>query len=49
MILFYKEKFYTQISVDKEFYVLPIFLNKIMYLYFSNNYFYEKWNEIDNE
>ncbi len=42
--LFYKKNIsYSDIS-DKEFYILPILINKNDIFIFSNNYYYENWN-----
>ena len=47
--LFYnKEILYSDI-VDKDFYVLPIFLKQNEIYIFSNNYFYKNWNEFDKD
>ena len=47
--LFYrKEISYSDID-DKEFYILPIFLNRNDIYVFSKNFFYENWNNIEEE
>ncbi len=47
--LFFKRSiFYSDIS-DKEFYILPIFINKDEINIFSSNFFYENWNSINND
>ena len=44
--LFYENNIsYSDIS-DKEFFILPILINKNEIFIFSNNYFYEKWNSM---
>ena len=45
--LFYESKIlYSDIN-DKEFFILPILLKGNEIFIFSNNYFYENWNKID--
>ena len=47
--LFFKKGIsYSDID-DKEFYVLPVLLNENEIFIFSNNYFYENWNNIGND
>ena len=46
--LFYNRGILYSNVIDKDFYVLPIFLKQDEIYIFSNNYFYENWNEIDN-
>ena len=44
-LFFKKEILYSDIS-DKEFFILPIFINENEVFIFSNNYFYDNWNKI---
>ena len=47
--LFYRKGIsYSEIS-DKELYILPILIKDDEIFVFNNNYFYEKWNEVDKE
>ena len=47
--LFYKKGIsYSEIS-DKELYILPILIKDDEIFVFNNNYFYEKWNEVNRE
>ena len=47
--LFYeKEISYSDIN-DKEFYILPILIENNEIFIFSNNYFYENWNQDSND
>ena len=47
--LFYeKEVSYSDIN-DKEFYILPILMKDNEIFVFSNNYFYENWNQENND
>ena len=46
--LFYNRGILYSDIIDKDFYVLPIFLNQNEIYIFSNNYFYENWNVLDN-
>ena len=46
--LFYKKKISYLDITNKEFYILPILLNKNEIFVFSNNYYYENWNKNDN-
>ena len=47
--LFYKKNIlYSDIS-DKEFFILPIFLDKNNVFVFSNNFFYKNWNTIETD
>ena len=43
--LFYKKGISYSDIADKEFFILPIFLNENKIFIFSNNYFYENWNK----
>ena len=45
--LFFKRGISYSDIEDKEFYILPIFSNKNEIFIFSNNFFYENWNEIN--
>ena len=45
--LFYKRGISYSDITDKEFYILPIRINKDKIFIFSNNYFYENWNEVN--
>ncbi len=47
--LFYDRGILYSDIIDKDFYVLPIFLNQNEIYIFSNNYFYENWNVLDND
>ena len=47
--LFYKREILYSDIVDKDFYVLPIFLKQNEIYIFSNNYFYEYWNEFNDD
>ena len=47
--LFYNREILYSDIVDKDFYVLPIFLKQNEINIFSNNYFYKNWNEFDND
>ncbi len=47
--LFYEKEILYSGLVDKDFYVLPIFLKQGEIYIFSNNYFYKYWNEFNNE
>ena len=47
--LFYNKGILYSDIIDKDFYVLPIFLKQDEIYIFSNNYFYENWNELDND
>ena len=47
--LFYKREILYSDIVDKDFYVLPIFLKQNETYIFSNNYFYEYWNEFNDD
>ena len=47
--LFYKREILYSDIVDKDFYVLPIFIKKNEIYVFSNNYFYENWNKLNND
>ena len=47
--LFYSREILYSDIVDKDFYVLPIFLKQNEIYIFSNNYFYKNWNEFDND
>ena len=40
-----KEILYSDVT-DKEFFILPIFINDNEVFIFSNNYFYNNWNKI---
>ena len=44
--LFYKRGLSYSEILDKELYVLPIFIQNNEIFIFNNNFFYEKWNEI---
>lgn len=47
--LFYKNGIsYSDIG-DKEFYILPVLLTENQIFIFSNNYFYENWNNISDD
>jgi len=46
--LFYNKGILYSDIVDKDFYVLPVFLKQNEIYIFSNNYFYKNWNELDN-
>ena len=46
--LFYKKKILYSEIIDKEFFILPIFLKENEIFIFSNNYFYTNWNKIKN-
>ena len=45
--LFYTRGISYSDITDKEFYILPIRINKDKIFIFSNNYFYENWNEVN--
>ena len=48
--LFYKRGLSYSEILDKELYVLPIFIQNNEIFIFNNNFFYENWNEIyENE
>ena len=47
--LFYNREILYSDIVDKDFYVLPIFLKQNKIYIFSNNYFYEYWNKLNND
>ena len=47
--LFYNRGILYSDIVDKDFYILPIFLKQNEIYIFSNNYFYKNWNEFDND
>ena len=47
--LFYNKGILYSDIIDKDFYVLPIFLKRNEIYIFSNNYFYKNWNEFDND
>ena len=47
--LFYNKGILYSDIIDKDFYVLPIFLKQNEIYIFSNNYFYKNWNEFDND
>ena len=44
-LFFKKEILYSDVT-DKEFFILPIFVNDNEVFIFSNNYFYDNWNKI---
>ena len=44
-LFFKKEILYSDVT-DKEFFILPIFINDNEVFIFSNNYFYDNWNKI---
>ena len=44
-LFFKKEILYSDVT-DKEFFILPIFINNNEVYIFSNNYFYDNWNKI---
>ena len=44
-LFFKKEILYSDVT-DKEFFILPIFINNNEVFIFSNNYFYDNWNKI---
>lgn len=46
-LFFKKELLYSDVT-DKEFFILPIFVNDNEVFIFSNNYFYNNWNKIKN-
>ena len=46
-LFFKKEILYSDVT-DKEFFILPIFINDNEVFIFSNNYFYDNWNKIKN-
>ena len=47
--LFFKNGIsYSDIG-DKEFYILPVLLTENEIFIFSNNYFYENWNNVGND
>ena len=46
-LFFKKEILYSDVT-DKEFFILPIFVNDNEVFIFSNNYFYNNWNKIKN-
>ena len=46
--LFYKKEILYSEITDKELYILPILIKGNDILIFSNNYFYENWNNIKN-
>ena len=46
--LFYKENISYSDILDKEFYILPIIIEKNDIFIFSNNYFYDNWNKIED-
>ena len=45
--LFYNRGILYSEILDKEFYILPIFIKKNGIFIFNNNLFYERWNKID--
>ena len=45
--LFYTRGILYSEILDKEFYILPIFIKKNGIFIFNNNLFYERWNKID--
>ena len=47
--LFYNKGILYSDIIDKDFYILPIFLKQNEIYIFSNNYFYKNWNEFDND
>ena len=47
--LFYKRGILYSDIVDKDFYILPIFIKQNEIYIFSNNYFYNNWNELEND
>ena len=47
-LFFNREILYSDIA-DKDFYILPILIKQNKIYIFSNNYFYENWNEFDND
>ena len=47
--LFYNRGVLYSDIIDKDFYILPILLKQNEAYIFSNNYFYENWNEVDND
>ena len=47
--LFYNREILYSDIVDKDFYVLPVFLKQNEINIFSNNYFYKNWNQFDND
>jgi len=46
--LFYNKGLLYSDIVDKDFFVLPVYLKQNKIYIFSNNYFYKNWNEFDN-
>ena len=46
--LFYKENISYSDILDKEFYILPIIIEKNDIFIFSNNYFYDNWNKTED-
>ena len=46
--LFYKKGILYSEVTDKELYILPILIKENEIFIFSNNYFYENWNKIQN-
>ena len=47
--LFYNRGILYSDIVDKDFYILPIFLKQNEIYIFSNNYFYKNWNEYSDD
>lgn len=47
--LFYNRGISYSDIIDKDFFILPIFLKQNEIYIFSNNYFYENWNELKND
>ena len=46
--LFYKENISYSDILDKEFYILPIIIEKDDIFIFANNYFYDNWNKTED-
>ena len=46
--LFYKENISYSNILDKEFYILPIIIEKDDIFIFANNYFYDNWNKTED-
>jgi len=47
--LLYKNKILYSNIIDKEFYILPILLSNDKIFIFSNNFFYDNWNETNED
>ena len=47
--LFYNRGILYSDIIDKDFYILPILLKQNEIYIFSNNFYYENWNDLDND